>query len=257
MKKRGMISFILCCFFNHAHAWSWADLWTTHDQQAALLMKKKKFTDAKHTFDDPAWQATAAFRAQDYAHANTLFNNLHTADGYYNQGNALAHLKQYQEALDAYQKSLKLRPNDKDTLHNKAVIEKLMQKKNQKPDSQEQHAQDESAEDKPSQTQNPKDESNNGQKPQEQKPNNESAEEPPQAQKPKDAQRNEQQAQEQESKNKPAEKPPLKKPTFQDQQSQDKQTSKQLLRMIPDDPGGLLRQKFLRDHLRRTNGIDS
>jgi len=35
------------------------------------------------------------------------------------------------------------------------------------------------------------------------------------------------------------------------QQRENQQASQQMLRSIPDDPGGLLRQKFLRDHLRR------
>ncbi|HHF0526846.1 TPA: tetratricopeptide repeat protein, partial [Legionella anisa] len=32
------------------------------------------------------------------------------------------------------------------------------------------------------------------------------------------------------------------------------QAKEQWLRLIPDDPGGLMREKFLRDHLRRERG---
>ncbi|SCX92676.1 Ca-activated chloride channel family protein, partial [Legionella micdadei] len=32
------------------------------------------------------------------------------------------------------------------------------------------------------------------------------------------------------------------------------QAKEQWLRLIPDDPGGLMREKFLRDHLRREGG---
>ncbi|HAT8674841.1 TPA: hypothetical protein JBA06_14425, partial [Legionella pneumophila] len=42
---------------------------------------------------------------------------------------------------------------------------------------------------------------------------------------------------------------------IQSESNQEKQLAKeQWLRLIPDDPGGLMREKFLRDHLRRERG---
>ena len=43
---------------------------------------------------------------------------------------------------------------------------------------------------------------------------------------------------------------------MQDQKDKQEQkaSDEQWLRLVPDDPGGLMRSKFLRDHLRRHQG---
>jgi len=240
MKKILGVTCLLLSIAAHADAWTWKDLWTTRDQQASNLMRKKQFKAAASTFQDPAWQATAAFRAEDYEQASQSFAKLQTADGYYNQANALAHLGRYEEALQAYDNSLKINPKDPDTLHNKAIVEALL-KKTQNP--QEQKPQEQKPEEQKPQEKKPQEKKPQEKKPQEEKPQ----EKKPQKKKPQEQKPQEQKTQEQ--------KPQEKKP--QEQKPQEQQANKQWLQMIPDDPGGLLRQKFMRDHLRRTEGEDA
>jgi Ca-activated chloride channel family protein len=210
MKHWICASLMSLSFVSSAYAWSWQDLWLTRNQQAYRLMQKNQFTKAQKTFADSAWQATAAFRAKDYTRASETYAKLKTADGYYNQGNALAQLGQYEAALKAYDQSLALRPKDQDTRDNRAIVESLL-KKEEKPQDQ---------------------------KPQDQKPQDQK----PQDQKPKDQKPKDQKPQDQPQKTK---------------SQREQQANEQLLKMIPDDPGGLLRQKFLRDHLRRMEQEDS
>ena len=230
MKHWICASLMSLSFVSSAYAWSWQDLWLTRNQQAYRLMQKNQFTEAQKTFADSAWQATAAFRAKDYTRASETYAKLKTADGYYNQGNALVHLGQYEAALKAYNQSLALRPKDQDTLDNRAIVESLL-KKEEKP--QDQKPQDQKPQDQKPQDQKPQDQKPQDQKPQDQKPQDQK----PQEQKPQDQ--------------------PQKTNQQKTKSQREQQANEQLLKMIPDDPGGLLRQKFLRDHLRRMEQEDS
>ena len=198
--KPSIFTILLFFFSFKTFAWHWEDLWLTRDQQGARYLKQQAYKEAQHTFKQPDWQAAAAYRAKDFEAASTTFGQLNTADGYYNQGNAKAQLEQYLEALQAYQKSLAIRPNDADTLHNKKIVEELLKQ---------QQNNDKTPQDQPSQQDNDKTKEQSLEN-QQHAPSNSNAE--------------------------------------------DYQSTEQWLNMIPDDPGGLLRQKFLRDHRRRANG---
>ncbi len=51
---------------------------------------------------------------------------------YYNEGNANAYLKKYDNAIKSYKKALQINPSDKDAKYNLKLIEKLKKKKEQK-----------------------------------------------------------------------------------------------------------------------------
>ena len=131
------IFFILSIVCAPSYAfWSWTELWNTPNQHAAKLMKKAQFADAQNLFTDPAWQATAAYRAHDYQTAQALFGQLNSADGFYNQGNAQAYAGAYDKAIQAYDESLKLRPNDPDTLYNRKIVQSLIKQQDQQKQDQ-------------------------------------------------------------------------------------------------------------------------
>lgn len=215
---------------NQLKAFSWSDLWFTPNQQAQHLMEKGQFAKAKDLFERNDWAASAAYRAGDYEQAAKLFNELKTEQGYYNQGNALAHLGKYEEAIRAYDKALAFNPNNQDALYNRQLISELLKKDKEKKKSQNQQDKDQQNKDQQNQDQQNQDKQN------------------------KDQQNREQQnkAQQNKDQNKKNDK---QEGEIQSESNQEKQLAKeQWLRLIPDDPGGLMREKFLRDHLRRERG---
>ncbi|HCE5604804.1 TPA: tetratricopeptide repeat protein, partial [Legionella pneumophila] len=143
---------------NQLKALSWSDLWFTPNQQAQHLMEKGQFAKAKDLFERNDWAASAAYRAGDYEQAAKLFNELKTEQGYYNQGNALAHLGKYEEAIRAYDKALAFNPNNQDALYNRKLISELLKKDKEKKKSQNQQDKDQQNKD-----QQNKDQQNQGQ----------------------------------------------------------------------------------------------
>ncbi|HAU0969936.1 TPA: tetratricopeptide repeat protein [Legionella pneumophila] len=230
---------------NQLKAFSWSDLWFTPNQQAQHLMEKGQFAKAKDLFERNDWAASAAYRAGDYEQAAKLFNELKTEQGYYNQGNALAHLGKYEEAIRAYDKALAFNPNNQDALYNRKLISELLKKDKEKKKSQNQQDKDQQNKDQQNQDQQNQDKQNKNQQNQDQQN---------QDKQNKDQQNRDQQnkAQQNKDQNKKNDK---QEGEIQSESNQEKQLAKeQWLRLIPDDPGGLMREKFLRDHLRRERG---
>ncbi|MDO3382202.1 VWA domain-containing protein [Gilvimarinus algae] len=110
----------------------------TPDQRGARAMEQNRPTEAAELFEDPAWRATAAYRAGDYQTAAEQFAKLDTADAHYNRGNALAHTGNLDDAIAAYDRALELDPQMADAAANKAQLEQL---KEQQQNNQ-QHSQD-------------------------------------------------------------------------------------------------------------------
>ncbi|AOW53407.1 TPA: tetratricopeptide repeat protein [Legionella pneumophila subsp. pneumophila] len=260
---------------NQLKAFSWSDLWFTPNQQAQHLMEKGQFAKAKDLFERNDWAASAAYRAGDYEQAAKLFNELKTEQGYYNQGNALAHLGKYEEAIRAYDKALAFNPNNQDALYNRQLISELLKKDKEKKKSQNQQDKDQQNKDQQNQDQQNQDKQNKDQQNQDQQnqdkqnknqqnqdqqnqdkqdKNQQNQEQQNQDKQNKDQQNREQQnkAQQNKDQNKKNDK---QEGEIQSESNQEKQLAKeQWLRLIPDDPGGLMREKFLRDHLRRERG---
>ncbi|HGF0851664.1 TPA: tetratricopeptide repeat protein, partial [Legionella pneumophila] len=153
---------------NQLKAFSWSDLWFTPNQQAQHLMEKGQFAKAKDLFERNDWAASAAYRAGDYEQAAKLFNELKTEQGYYNQGNALAHLGKYEEAIRAYDKALAFNPNNQDALYNRKLISELLKKDKEKKKSQNQQDKDQQNKDQQNQDQQNQDKQNKNQQNQDQ-----------------------------------------------------------------------------------------
>lgn len=239
---------------SQACAFSWSDLWQTKNQQAQHLMNQGHFEKAEATFEQADWRASASYRAGHYEAAAKQFESLHTADGYYNQGNALAHQGQYKQAIDAYDKALASNPTNQDARYNRDLVRALLKKEQQKeqeqtkkdhqsnetPDNQQQNkGQDKQpdASDKPSSSNQKQPQSDLSSDKKDAKENKQPSknEAPPAQGKPKPSKPESSHATE-----------PPSAATREKQQAKD-----QWLHLIPDDPGGLMREKFLRDYLRR------
>ncbi|CZG22635.1 Predicted O-linked N-acetylglucosamine transferase%2C SPINDLY family [Legionella pneumophila] len=275
---------------NQLKAFSWSDLWFTPNQQAQHLMEKGQFAKAKDLFERNDWAASAAYRAGDYEQAAKLFNELKTEQGYYNQGNALAHLGKYEEAIRAYDKALAFNPNNQDALYNRKLISELLKKDKEKKKSQNQQDKDQQNKDQQNQDQQNQDKQNKDQQNQDQQnqdkqnKNQQNQDQQNQDKQNKNQQNQDQQNQDKQNKNQQNQDQQNQDKQNKDQQNRDQQNKaqqnknqnkkndkqegeiqsesnqekqlakEQWLRLIPDDPGGLMREKFLRDHLRRERG---
>ena len=74
----------------------------------------------------PTRRGSAEYKRGDYQLALDDFSRSTGADADYNRGNALAKLGRYQDAIAAYDKSLKENPGDEDARANKAAVEALL-----------------------------------------------------------------------------------------------------------------------------------
>ncbi|TCR63446.1 tetratricopeptide repeat protein [Bosea sp. BK604] len=99
----------------------WRDLWLTPDQRGRLLLGANRPAEAAQAFRDPLWRGVALFRAGDFKGAAQAFAARDTAEGAFNQGNALVMLGQYDDALKRYDRALALRPGWADALKNREI----------------------------------------------------------------------------------------------------------------------------------------
>jgi Ca-activated chloride channel family protein len=241
---RQLYFFLLFTFFlnTETFAFNFQNLWITKDQEAASLMKKGKYAEAQSLFENLSWQAVAAYRAEDYKQAAKQFADLQTEEGFYNLGNALAKLGKLEQAIEAYDKTLAINPEHQDAKFNKELVKKLLE--NQPPQQNENNNQQRQQE---QQNQSPKNQDSQQQTKQEPNPKdnpNNKLDEQKKSEKEKSSKKAKQNnKEEQESKN--------KQQMVKADQDEAQRAKDQWLHLIPDDPGGLLRQKFLRDHLRR------
>ncbi|NJD04907.1 MAG: VWA domain-containing protein [Methylococcaceae bacterium] len=109
-----------------AAAWEWQDLWQTRDQRAQRAFDAQDYGRAAETFEDPAWKAAAQYRAGQADQAAETLAQRQSADDHYNRGNALAKAKQYQAALDAYDRALAQNPDHDDARYNKELVEQAL-----------------------------------------------------------------------------------------------------------------------------------
>ena len=195
-----------------SYAWEWRDLWSRPDEQAAKLLAKGNVEQAANRFENTEWQGVAYYRSRNFDKAINAFIQDPSSESLYNKGNALARLGQYQKAIDAYEAVLKEDPKNEDARYNRDLLKKMLKKHPQKKMANKENNAGKNSKKKKQQKQT-----------KQQKKNKENR--PPKKQKK------------------------LAKNTTPEKRREQK-AHQRWLRRIPDNPGGLLRQKFLRDHLR-------
>ena len=117
---------------------SWMDLWLTHDQQGRYYFERGEYQKAAAKFEDPMWKGLAFSRAGNYEDALNAFALSDSAEAWYNQGNALAHMGKYPDAVQAYQQALARRHSWPEAEKNLALVESLIPKKENKDKEEEQ-----------------------------------------------------------------------------------------------------------------------
>ena len=216
----------------------WQDLWYTADQQGQNALENGDAEKAQSLFKNRQWQASAAYNNADYDSAAKLFKQGDSADDYYNLGNSLAHIGELDKAIAAYDQALQLQPDMQDAIANKKLIEQLKQQQQQDQNGESQdQSQDSQSQDSQSQdAESQQSESQEGEKQQSNQQEAEQENESEAVQQDSEQQQDQESAEQQLSEMQKSEQEKL-----EEQQQQELQ---QWLRRVPDDPGGLLRQKF-------------
>uniref|UniRef100_UPI004047F6DE vWA domain-containing protein n=1 Tax=Shewanella baltica TaxID=62322 RepID=UPI004047F6DE len=89
-----------------AHASVWDNVWKTPDQQAMQAYQSQDYANAAKQFESPQWRGSAQYKAGDYEQALKTFEQDSSAQGLYNQGNALMQLGKPDKAKERYQAAL-------------------------------------------------------------------------------------------------------------------------------------------------------
>ncbi len=119
---------------------SWMDVWLTHDQQGRYYYEQGDYRKAADRFDDPLWKGLALARTGDYEAALDAFALSDSAEAWYDQGDALAHLGRYADAAQAFQQALARHPSWQEAQENLALVESLIPKPPKKKDEEEEEA---------------------------------------------------------------------------------------------------------------------
>lgn len=267
----------------------WDSLWRNADQRGDQLMHQGKAAAAASTYTDPQRKAYAELQAGNYQNAAHDLAAYQDSTSHYNRGNALAQSGQLQDAIKAYDAALASDPNNRDARHNRDLVAKALQQQppqSKPPASSNSNQNKDKAKGDQNKSGSPQD--NKGQSspdPQsgtgqpDKKPDGNSGKAQQQAGKSQQPQSSPQ-TNNSASANQAAQAKATPAPANDAAQAQrdaanalnksatgqmkpapgdlpateQKMAQEQWLRSIPDDPGGLLRRKFMIEHLIRQQG---
>lgn len=111
----------------------WDSLWRTPDQRAQQRLRQGRPAEAARLFKDPRRKAYAELQAGNFAQAAQDFAAFGDSDSQYNRGNALARAGRLQEAIQAYDTALARDPANRDARHNRELVAKALQQPPPKP----------------------------------------------------------------------------------------------------------------------------
>ena len=227
----------------------WEELWQNANQRGNRAFQQGDHQSAAELFDNPEWKASSLYGAEDYEQALQYWVAGDSADAHYNRGNALAKLGRLEESISAYDQALQKDRNHEDAAFNKKQVEQQLKQQQQ----QQQSEQDQKEQDQKEQNQQNDTQQSSGDEGESQQNQQADRQAQQQAANPEEADNGDLDQAEQDQ---PAESEQASSQT-EAQQSLDKQMSdqatEQWLRKIPDDPGGLLRRKFLYQYRQRSD----
>jgi Ca-activated chloride channel family protein len=216
-----------------AQALDWRDLWKTRDQQGADAFVAEEHATAAVLFESTEWAGAASYRAENYEAAIAAYSAIDTPDGHYNRGNALAVAGNYAEAIAAYDLALGLNTNLDDAIHNKEIVEQLLeQEESESGENQDGESQENDSEQN-SESESEESQENSDQQDQQSQEGNQDQQQQEQQNQPPEDQENSESNSEQ---NTPSE--------SSNEEFEEQQSVEQWLRRIENDPGELLRRKF-------------
>jgi Ca-activated chloride channel family protein len=103
------------------------DVFKSPDQQGYEKWLKQDYDTALDRFEDPLWRGASLYRQGKYKEAAKQFSLDESAQGHYNQGNALAKLGQFEDAKEQYEKALKANPKFTDAQKNRDLMDQILE----------------------------------------------------------------------------------------------------------------------------------
>ncbi len=253
-RRGALIALVIFClpYPQDASAFEWQSLWFRADQRAEKLMEEGNVESAAELFEDPAWKGAANYRADKFDEAILQLQNIEGIENRYNLGNALARKGMYEQAIGLYNEVLEAIPEHEDARYNKELLEQELQNQQQQQQQQPQQSFSDQNQQQQEQDQQQQDQGQDQQN-QDQAQQQQDQQEQEQDQS-EQMQETEQQAEEAEEQQPEEQQDPGRMDPMQanlDQPDEEQQATEQWLRRIPDDPGGLLRRKFLLQYQQR------
>ncbi len=246
---------------------TWQNLWQTDDQQAQQRYKQQDYQGAAQQFENDQWQGSAHYKAGNYQQALDAFKKgeqANSADSLYNQGNALAQMQQYEQAIEHYEQALEKNPDLADAKDNLEKIKQQQKKQEQEQkQQQDQQSKDSQSQDKQQQDKNDKQQqqSDDSQQQNDAEPQEKQQQQnkPADADKEKKKQKEQQKQPEQqkspepneEAKDQPGENKTAAQIAAEQQAKETEQKHQQLLNKVTDDPYLLLRNKMQLEYQKR------
>ncbi|PLX77526.1 MAG: hypothetical protein C0614_09495 [Desulfuromonas sp.] len=278
--RRGWLALLLFILIPPppVQALTWQDLWLRPEQQAARAFEDGQYDQAQQLFQSPRWKASSLYRTGQFEEAAEVLEQPETADDWYNKGNALARSGRFQQAVQAYEQALKRAPDHQDAAANRKIVEEALEQQQATQGSDQQQGGQPSDQGDPGSRKGDSDSQQSAQQDQAQ-----SADQPRQGQ-PQDQSQQEQQgsplphseSQDAEANRTGLEQVPAGSPGEDSQgvgsedspepqsvaegisemsddapDSEQQRAIQQWLQRIPDDPGELLRRKFLYQYRQR------
>ncbi|NNJ97956.1 MAG: VWA domain-containing protein [Gammaproteobacteria bacterium] len=228
-------------------------LWLRQDQKAMREFNQGNANQAAELFNNTDWKAAAHYRAGNYDMANELLTSPGSSTDYYNKGNVLARLGSFEEAIKAYDEALTIDPSNEDARFNRELVEQALQQQQ----SQEQQQQQQDASQNQQQDQQSKEQTQSNQTGDQQQAKEHQRDQLTDLNEKQDQQESEKQDQEQADVPQPEQQQDSTEQALEAQQQHEaieqedaetvesEQAMEQWLRRIPDDPGGLMRRKFI------------
>lgn len=223
----------------------WIDLWKTRDQRGEDAYANQDPISAASLFTDPGWQGSAAYHAGDYPAAVQAFASAlstEDADSHYNLGNAYAKGANFEQAIASYNVALALQPDHEDAIHNREIVQKLLEEQQQQEEeqSQEEQMSDEEEQEQQEEQEEQQEEESEPQEEEQQEQQEGGDEEEQEENEPQDGEQKESEEENQ-----------GEEPQLSNAENESQESLEQWLRRIDDDPGELLQRKFQFEYRRR------
>lgn len=275
--RRGAFAILALAFLpvipQPAQAMDWAALWQREDQRAPELIQKDP-AQAVDVLKQPEWRGSALYKSGNFNEAVKEFARSDSARANYNRANALAKAGELEDAIKFYDEALAQKPDMEDAQYNRDLVEQLLkQQQEQQQNSPDQGNSDNNQDDQQKNESDQQDQSQKQDNQSESGDNQNSGQQPEQSsdKDQKDDNQGEQsgkgaadeKADEEDQENaKNGQQPEGKEQTSEAEAPAEiseeplTQEQEQWLRRIPDDPGGLLRRKFLQQYQQRQTPPD-
>jgi Ca-activated chloride channel family protein len=268
-----------------AQAFEWRDLWLRQDQKAQKDLEAGDKEAAKR-FSTPERRGAALYQQGEFAEAAEEFAQGKDAIAAYNRGNALTRNGEFDKAIAAYDEALRQRPDFAEAKDNREIarqLAELMKQQDQQggddndsdgDKDQQQGDQDGSQQNGERKKGDSSESAQNGSQGQEEEMSEEQVreraeqqqanqqegeEENPYSQAAREQEEREQRTGELQAQDKEEGKPSDQQQAVVEAQAEpmteEQQMLEQWLRKVPDDPGGLMRNKFKYQYMQRRQSL--